>query len=132
MAASDEARGIVEAIPTREYGWVVAFMVWLSGLSAVAALAGFAVGYEAVIDERGVGGGVFVGVVSALLSATPLLALAVLVYLLREVAISAARIDGWAEANFELDRLTADPGDTEAVAPDSNRDVPRPCSSVSD
>lgn len=94
MAASDEARGIVEAIPTREYG----------------------LGYEAVIDERGVGGGVFVGVVSALLTATPLLALAVLVYLLREVAISAARIDGWAEANFELDRLTSDPADIEPTA----------------
>ena len=48
---------------------------------------------------------VIVGVVSALLAATPLLALGVLVYLLREIAISAARINGWAEANFELDRL---------------------------
>jgi len=64
----------------REYGWV----------------AGFAVGYDAVIDER--------GVVRWSGERTPhrdsLLALAVLVYLIREVAISAARIDGWAEANF--------------------------------
>ena len=109
-----EARGVIEAIPTREYGWVVAFMVWLSGLSMVAALAGFALGYDAVRDEDGVGAGVLVGVVSALLAASPLLALAVVVYLLREVAISAARIDGWAEANFELDRLTADPADIES------------------
>ena len=104
----DRARGVVAAIPTREYGWVVAFMVWLSGLSMIAGLGGFAVGYDAVSDEHGVGVSVVVGVVSALLAATPLLALAVLVYLLREVAISAARIDGWAEANFELDRLTWD------------------------
>ena len=34
---------VVESIPTREYGWVVAFIVWLSGLSIVAALGGFAV-----------------------------------------------------------------------------------------
>ena len=42
----------------------------------VAALAGFIVGYDAARDDTGVVGGVVVGVVSALLAASPLLALA--------------------------------------------------------
>ena len=84
---ADRARGVIAAIPTREYPWVMACMVWLSGLSMVAALGGFALGYDAARDESGVVGSVVAGVVSALLTASLPLALALLVYLLREVAI---------------------------------------------
>ena len=97
--ASEPVNGELEA---PRYSWALALAVWLMFISALVILGTFVVVFQAMKDaDRSASEAAIVGALGALVVATPYLVLTAIVYFMREMSVTLARLDLWAGATYQ-------------------------------
>ena len=102
MTAPDDASGERK---TPQYMLVFALVVWLVSVSALVIVGAFVVAFEAMRNaDWSTISAALIGGLAALAVAARYLMLTAAVYLMREMSVTLARLDVWAEATYEQAR----------------------------